>query len=154
MDDGPVPISSMRRDAVLALNNARAVELSWLDGVKLDGLLAEAFYARGVGDAEAFLIALDQDARYGSPNFLWFRERHARFVYVGRVVVALAARGRGLARKLYADLFARSAAACHDLVACEVNAEPPNPASDALHAAWGFAEAGRGRSRAGRSCAT
>jgi predicted GNAT superfamily acetyltransferase len=25
---------------------------------------------------------------------------------------------------------------------CEVNAEPPNPASDAFHAAMGFAEVG------------
>lgn len=144
VDDGTVPIGSMRQEAVLALNNAHAVELSWLDGAKLNALLAEAFYARGVGDAEAFLIAFDQDARYGSPNFLWFRERRCRFVYVDRVVVAPVARGRGIARKLYADLFARSAAAGHDLVACEVNAEPPNPASDAFHAALGFAEAGRG----------
>ena len=28
------------------------------------------------------------------------------------------------------------------IVTCEVNAEPPNPASDAFHAALGFAEVG------------
>lgn len=54
-------------------------------------------------------------------------------------------RGRGHARLLYADLFARSVAAGHDLVACEVNAEPPNPpASAAFHDALGFVEVGRG----------
>ena len=30
----------------------------------------------------------------------------------------------------------------HTLVTCEVNADPPNPASDAFHAALGFAEVG------------
>ncbi|RUZ33524.1 GNAT family N-acetyltransferase, partial [Mesorhizobium sp. M7A.F.Ca.US.003.02.1.1] len=30
----------------------------------------------------------------------------------------------------------------HTLVTCEVNTAPPNPASDAFHAALGFVEAG------------
>ena len=51
-------------------------------------------------------------------------------------------RKRGLARQLYEDLFRRAAAAGHGLVVCEVNSEPPNPASDAFHAAFGFAEVG------------
>jgi uncharacterized protein len=33
------------------------------------------------------MLAFDQDADYDSPNFLWFRERLARFVYADRVVV-------------------------------------------------------------------
>lgn len=139
-----VPITSMRRELVLALNNAHASELSRLDEAGLHALLAAAFYARGLGDAEAVLIALDQDARYDSPNFLWFQTRYARFVYVDRIVVAPSVRSRGHARLLYADLFARSVPAGHDLVACEVNAEPPNPASTAFHDALGFVEVGRG----------
>jgi predicted GNAT superfamily acetyltransferase len=66
-----------------------------------------------------------------------------RFVYVDRVVVAAGARGRGWARLLYEDLFVRARHAGHDRVVCEVNLEPPNPASDALHAALGFVEVGR-----------
>lgn len=142
--EGIVAIRSMRREAVLALNNAHAVELSWLDPADLDSLLAAAFYARGIGDVQAFLLAFDQDARYGSPNFLWFRARYARFVYIDRVVVAPAARGQGHARRLYADLFAHCAATDNHLVACEVNADPPNPPSEAFHAVLGFAEVGRG----------
>jgi predicted GNAT superfamily acetyltransferase len=117
--------------------------LSWLEPEELARLLSEAFYARRIGDVDAFLIAFDQDARYDSPNFEWFRARYARFVYVDRVVVAGHARGRGLARRLYADLFDHAARAGHDLVACEVNEDPPNPASDAFHAALGFAVAGQ-----------
>jgi predicted GNAT superfamily acetyltransferase len=71
------------------------------------------------------------------------RRRYRRFVYVDRVVVAPAVRGRGYARLLYADLFDRAGRAGHDIVVCEVNSDPPNPASDAFHAAQGFAEVGR-----------
>ncbi len=91
------------------------------------------------------LIALQQDAAYRSMNFLWFRERLARFVYVDRVITASAARGRGHARGLYQALFARALAAGHERVVCEVNLTPPNPVSARLHAALGFEEIGRAR---------
>jgi len=136
--------------AVLALNNEHAEELSWLEPEQLSALLGEAFYARRIGALEAFIMTLDQSARYDSPNFLWFRDRYPRFVYVDRVVVAAEARGRGHARRLYEDLFAHAARAGHSMVTCEVNAEPPNPASDAFHAALGFAEVGSAAIHDGR----
>jgi predicted GNAT superfamily acetyltransferase len=129
--------------AVIALNNAHAKELSWLAPERLPFLAAHAFAARRIGEVDAFLLAFDQDAPYNSPNFLWFRARFLRFVYVDRVVVATAARGRGLARTLYADLFDHTIRAAHDRVVCEVNSRPPNPESDAFHAALGFVEVGR-----------
>ncbi|HEV2678070.1 MAG TPA: GNAT family N-acetyltransferase [Aliidongia sp.] len=128
---------------ILALNNAHAIELSLLQPARLSTLVDGAFYARRIGAAEAFLLAFDQDADYDSPNYLWFRERLARFVYIDRIAVAAEARGRGYARQLYADLIARAEAAGHDQVVCEVNAQPPNPASDAFHAALGFVAVGR-----------
>ena len=127
---------------ILALNNEHAAELSWLEAERLSFLLGEAFYARRIGDLEAFIMTFDQDANYDSPNFLWFCERYERFVYVDRVVVAAHARGRGHARRLYQDLFEHAGRAGHTLVTCEVNADPPNPASDAFHAALGFTEVG------------
>lgn len=139
---GILPIGRADGAAVLALNNDHAAELSWLDATRLSVLLGEAFYARRIGTLEAFLIAFDQDARYDSPNFLWFRERYPRFVYVDRVVVAPAARGRGHARRLYQDLFAAARMTGHALVVCEVNSDPPNPGSVAFHHALGFAEVG------------
>jgi hypothetical protein len=128
--------------ALLALNNAHAQELSWLEPERLQHLVRESFYARRIGDLDAFLIAFDQDARYDSPNFLWFRERYPRFVYVDRIAVAASARGRGYARKLYEDLFARAVNGGHLHVVCEVNSSPPNPESDAFHEALGFTEVG------------
>jgi uncharacterized protein len=129
-------------DALLALNNAHAQELSWLAPARLAHLVREAFVALRIGDVDAFLLAFDQDADYDSPNFLWFRARYPRFVYVDRIVVATSARGRGLARSLYDALFEEATRAGHSRVVCEVNSEPPNPESDAFHAALGFVEVG------------
>jgi hypothetical protein len=129
-------------NALLALNNTHARELSWLGPERLCHLIGEAFYARRIGDLDAFLLALNQDANYDSPNFLWFRERYTRFVYVDRIVVAASARGRGCARRLYQDLFEQSRRAGHERVVREVNSDPPNPESDAFHAALGFVEVG------------
>jgi uncharacterized protein len=128
--------------ALLALNNAHAQELSWLEPARLEYLVSQAFIARRIGDLDAFLLAFDQDATYDSPNFIWFRDRYPRFVYVDRIVVASSARGRGCARRLYADLFEHAGRAGHERVVCEVNKVPPNAASDAFHAALGFVEVG------------
>ena len=68
--------------------------------------------------------------------------RYPRFIYVDRIVVAASARGHGLARRLYGALFAEAARAAHSCVVCEVNSAPPNPESDAFHAALGFVEVG------------
>jgi len=130
---------------VLALNNAHAIETSALTAAQWAALRREAFYAAGVaGGADAVLIALADTAAYYNPNFAWFKARFAdRFVYVDRIIVAAHARGRGLARALYEALFARAAAAGHVRVVCEVNHEPPNPASHAFHDALGFTRVGR-----------
>ncbi len=129
-------------EALLALNNAHAIELSLLDSAGLERLVGAAFAARRVGLADALLITFDQDSDYDSPNFLWFRDRYERFVYVDRLVTAEAARGRGLARALYSDLITHARAAGHQLIVCEVNADPPNPASEAFHRRFGFEPVG------------
>jgi len=149
MSGDPVPVTttdladaSPLGMALLDLNNTHEVALSALTAERLRHLVAQAFVTTRIGQAEAFLIAFDQDAEYDSPNFLWFRARFRRFVYVDRIVVAVHARGRGHARRLYRDLFAHAAQAGHDRIACEVNSRPPNPDSDAFHAALGFTEIG------------
>ena len=130
--------------ALLALNNANARALSWLDPERLAALAGQAFLALRIVNGDGFLLAFDQDADYDSPNFLWFRGRYERFVYIDRVVVATPARGRGYARRLYDVLFRHACDSGHELVVCEVNSHPPNPVSDAFHAALGFVEIGAG----------
>lgn len=135
---------------LLDLNNVHAEALSCLTADRFAELVGAAFLACRVGEADALLLAFDQDADYDSPNFLWFRARYARFVYVDRIVVDPGMHGRGIARALYAELFRRAAGAGHDRVVCEVNADPPNPPSDAFHAALGFAEVGSATIHDGR----
>lgn len=127
-----------------ALNQAHVTETSPLDLPGMQALIDQAFFLAtcDAGGAEAFLLAVDQDADYQSPNFLWFRARYPRFVYIDRVIVAASQRQRGWGRRFYADLFASAAQAGHTVIASEVNAVPPNPASDAFHAALGFELAG------------
>jgi len=130
--------------SVLALNNLHAKETSALDEASLAQLLDISFYARGVNrGATAFLIALDQAAPYWSPNFHWFKQNRASFVYIDRIIVAASARGQGIARLLYDDLFLAAQQAGHERVVCEVNIEPPNPASEAFHETMGFREVGQ-----------
>ena len=134
--DGAMP------SGLLALNNQFALELSLLNADRAAFLVRQAFMACRVGEADALLLAFDQDARYDNPNFSWFRARFDRFVYIDRVVVAPKMRGRGLARALYNALFRRAAGSGHVRVVCEINWEPPNPASDAFHAGLGFEQVG------------
>jgi predicted GNAT superfamily acetyltransferase len=136
-------ISEAEHQRILALNNAHAVETSILDEVLLKSMLDEAFLATCIGDVDAFLIVFDERARYDSPNFAWFQARYPDFVYVDRIITGPNARGKGYARALYEDLFEKAAARGHKRVVCEVNLDPPNPGSDAFHAALGFVEVGR-----------
>lgn len=126
----------------LELNNRHAVELSHQTLDQFRSLVGLACFARWSPDRSGFLIALDERASYANPNFAWFRQRYPAFVYIDRVVVEAAQRGRGVARHLYEDLFAEARRSGRSLVVCEVNAEPPNPASDAFHARLGFTVVG------------
>ena len=129
---------------ILELNNAHAAETSLLDEAGLSALLSMACYVRGIDHgATAFLIALDPRAKYDSPNYRWFQARRNSFVYIDRVIVAPSARGHGLARKLYQDLFSYSQQNGTLLAVCEVNLHPANPISLAFHAALDFVEIGR-----------
>lgn len=132
-------------NAILALNRDEEVATSPLEEARLKHLLEQAFVTYLLPNKSGFLIALDHTAAYDGINFLWFRERLPRFVYVDRVVVAAQARGKGLARLLYRSLYALARQRGHERIVCEVNLDPPNPVSDAFHASEGFAEIGRAR---------
>ena len=136
-------LSSLDVAIMLSLNNTHAKETSALDDGSFAALLDMAFYARGIDrGATAFLIALDHSASYESPNFIWFKAARESFVYIDRIIVLSSARGRGIARLLYDDLFVAARKTGHDRVVCEVNIDPPNLVSEAFHAAMGFERVG------------
>jgi uncharacterized protein len=129
-------------EAVRALNNAFAAETSYLEAGDWARLVAQARVAVVAAPADAFLLVLDQDAHYDSPNFLWWKERRERFLYVDRVVVAAIAQGRGLGRQLYTHAMDEARRLGFDRIVCEINIDPPNPGSVAFHTALGFNAAG------------
>ena len=127
------------------LNELHAIELSSLSSERFTRLVEQASYAKVIDDRAAFLLAFDQDADYDGANFHWFKARLSRFVYVDRIAVSKAQRGKGLARTFYQDLFQHALAWDNPHVVCEVNSDPPNPASNAFHASLGFAEMGQAK---------
>lgn len=144
------PLARADYDWVLRLSAENEVETSHLDESSLDALVREACYAR-VAERDAYLICFAPGAAYESPNYRWFCERYPSFVYVDRIVVSSAARGKGVARALYKDLFAFAGQTGAPRVVCEVNSDPPNPGSDAFHARMNFVEVGRARLENGKS---
>lgn len=138
---------------ILRLNAASVEKLSPLDAPALDALLRLCDVARvAVQDGRvcAFALALREGRAYASPNYRWFVERYACLLYVDRIVVDAGHRGRGIAARLYADVFARAAARSVPWVACEYDIKPPNPASERFHATQGFREVGRQRLAGGK----
>ena len=119
--------------ALLAINNAEAERVNALTEAALKALLASAFAARMTTDGQAFLIAFDHATPPQGPNHAWFTARESYFAYIDRIVVAPAARGKGVARALYEDVAAIAKAEMTNLLTCEVNLDPPNPESIAFH---------------------
>lgn len=142
-------------EQVLELNRAVEEKTSVLDAAALARLLAASCHAPALvdeaGQILAFLIGFAPGADYASPNYRWFCDRLDRFAYVDRVVVSAAARGQGLARRLYAGFAEFAAGSGLGPMVCEVNSHPPNPGSDAFHAAMGFVEMGRGSPAPGKT---
>ena len=125
------------------LNQKYAIALSSLTVEQFEAHIAKTSYARIAGSEAAFLLAFDQDAAYDGPNFSWHKALantlpSRQFLYVDRVVVSPDHQRKGLARRLYEDLFKAADEQGHGRVVCEVNSDPPNPASDAFHASLGF----------------
>lgn len=124
---------------LLALNNEHAREVNALSEAELAGLVRVAAAARIVDGGVGFIIAFDQTTPAQGPNHGWYLANVPAFVYIDRVVVAATARGQGVARRLYGELMtiAGSRPLC-----CEINIDPPNPASAAFHARLGFTACG------------
>jgi predicted GNAT superfamily acetyltransferase len=138
--------------ALLRLNLESEHFLSPLPLSRLQHLHSQAWYHRVVEDDSilGFLLALRQGADYDSPNYRWFADRFDEFLYIDRVVIDAAARGKRLASQLYADLFRKAREHGFDCVTCEFDTDPPNEASRRFHESFGFKEVGTQRVAGGK----
>lgn len=141
----PSTIARADLPELLTLNTANVPEVGLVDLPALEELWREAALAVLLRDDQriaGFLLAFDPHAGYQSPNYRWFCERHERFLYVDRIVVAAGRRGQGLGRRLYEAAFAAARERRFVAVTCEVNTLPPNPGSLAFHSRLGFRSVG------------
>lgn len=99
------------------------------------------------------VIVMDPDTRYPSDNYRWYQTRYRQFAYVDRIMVDEAARRRGVGEALYAHVEHWARGLGLVMMACEVNLDPPNPASQAFHARMGFETVERRISAAGKMVA-
>lgn len=97
------------------------------------------------GEIGAFCMVLGPQADYGSGNFIWFRDRYDRFVYLDRIAVAPSFRRRGIGSAMYAEVERLAAERAPDAIdfCLEVNLRPHNEVSLAFHAELGFTEVGQ-----------
>lgn len=135
------------------LNQDSQPEVSSLSLAELENLIQSAAYFSTIdreNKVAAFVLALDPQADYQSPNFLWFKSRYTNFIYIDRVVVAKEWRSQGLGQKLYSELFEFARRKAFEWVCCEVNSRPPNPLSMSFHHKMGFEVVGEQDTEAGK----
>ena len=131
---------------ILDINATEEEKTSRIDLARIAQLDRWADYHRvAVIDDEiiGFLLVMSEASDYDGDNFRWFVERYDRFLYVDRIVIDQAYAGQGVGSALYGDLIDFAATQGCPALCCEINVLPPNPASHALHARFGFKEVGR-----------
>lgn len=131
---------------MLALNNSAVPAVPRATEAELSELLqASTFGFAAVTETEflGFVLGFETGADYASPNYRYFEDRGTDHLYVDRIVVAEEARGMRVGQTLYRKVIALAVDQGRVEVTCEVNIEPPNPASSAFHSRLGFSEVGR-----------
>ena len=125
------------------LNQANTPEVGDVTPHEFAELLNRALFARvavtesdntGVG----FIICLGPGGDYDSPNYRFFESQSRPHLYNDRIAIADGFRGRGLGRALYESSFAFARDHQLNRVTAEVNVQPPNPGSLAMHDRLGF----------------
>lgn len=131
--------------AVFRLNadNYPAVQL--LDEATMHWLLA--FDGRHLvavdpeGTVAGYLLAIPSASAYDDTEIHELRRRVTDpFHYICQVVIAPGRRGTGLGRALYAAVAETARGEGAMWLCCDVNLDPPNPASLAFHRRLGFAD--------------
>jgi uncharacterized protein len=89
-----------------------------------------------------FVMAVEPGKNYDSENYRFFESRGMPHFYIDRVVLGEAARGKGLGKRLYGELFEEARKRGYQRITCEVNLKPENPVSLAFHNTMGFVGVG------------
>ncbi len=138
---------------VLGLNESCVPHVNSLSAATLSALVADAHcYLKAVdeaGQTMGVVIAMAPGAAYKSVNYQWFRNKYQRFLYIDRIMVVDRFRRCGVAQEIYRHLIELARREGLERLCCEVNIEPPNPASRKLHYQLGFESVGTQETEAG-----
>ena len=134
-------IDSRVAPEVLRLNNNEVPHVNQLDAVALQQLCSEAALADVGIDEYAIpgvILGFEKGAEYSGFNYNWFCQRYDDFLYVDRIIVNPAYRGKGVGLQLYKHASNYCTANGLTSLCCEVNGYPANPVSHQFHLKAGF----------------
>jgi predicted GNAT superfamily acetyltransferase len=130
-------VTKLNNDAYPAVPRATAEEM---------GVFADTFDWCVVVEVDSeivgFVMAVEPGKNYDSENYRFFESRGLPHFYIDRVVLGETARGKGLGKRLYRELFDEAKRRGYERVTCEVNLKPENPVSLAFHGSMGFVGVG------------
>lgn len=121
---------AINQENVPAVGEETVEVLADLLSMSLFSLVAEADNV-----VVGFCMILGPQTQYRSPNYLYFCERYADFIYLDRVAVTSAFQGLGLGAAMYREVERLSGST---LFALEVNTKPRNEGSLRFHTREGF----------------
>jgi len=105
------------------------------------------------GKAAGFLVTFEDGSDYDSVNYHWFSTHLKKFVYIDRIVIDQAYRGKGIGQQFYTHLKDTQnhtqPQSCFWLAA-EIDIEPRNDRSLAFHKQQGFVEVATQRAGLGK----
>ena len=140
--------------AIVTLNEEVVAVTSPMDAGRLEELrrlASDCVVAEEAGAVIGFVLAMRQGAAYDNGNFDWFSGRLDKFVYIDRIAISAAGRGKGIGGRLYARV-AEAARRDGCLVMCaEMDLVPPNTRSLGFHASQGFEEIGTRELESGKT---
>jgi len=130
-------VTLLNNDAYPAVPMATALEVAGFVNT-FDWCMVAEVHSEVVG----FIMAVEPGKDYESENYRFFESRGLPHFYIDRVVLGALARGKGLGKRLYGELFAEAKKRGYPRITCEVNLKPENPVSLAFHNSMGFVGVG------------
>ena len=132
------------KDGIFQVNRDSLSGVSAFDDEYFATLVRECalFRVAEVGQAiEGYVCGISHQAIYDGEEFALFLDHLPDgFLYIDQVAIRQRSRGQGLGRPLYQDMETYARENGFSALACEVNYEPFNAASQAFHRQFGFAE--------------
>jgi len=103
------------------------------------------------GRAVGYMIGYTAGDVCEGDEFGWFRAHMPRFLYIDQIAVAPHARRGRVGARLYAHATSHARVHAIPALVCDINLDPPNPASLRFHARLGFQEVGEIATHDGRT---